>query len=287
MCRPCAVAGGLLANTRPPVRLSRFGTAATAAWSRVNVPEPRACPLPYDFAYGRSDLATFPFEKWWASLVRSARHAPVADLDYSVAGGSLALREGICAHLRRSRAVNCDPSQVIIVNGSQQAGPSRARADQLGRSRDRAILPEAAQPGWVRARVFAVEPGRDLGGHPTPGRRSLTLSADTCCNRYQGPMDDSGCGEHPVASAHEGRKLCREFDVVCLGGGVGARLFRGERETDSSLEFAIRVCICPRVLMTSGLPLRWAQCHPSGCWSARSPGYSPECHTNASRWRCR
>jgi GntR family transcriptional regulator/MocR family aminotransferase len=31
------------------------------------------------------------------------------------------LREAICTHLRRSRAVVCDPTEVIVVNGSQQA----------------------------------------------------------------------------------------------------------------------------------------------------------------------
>jgi GntR family transcriptional regulator/MocR family aminotransferase len=40
---------------------------------------------------------------------------------YVPAAGSEALREAICAHLRRSRAVVCEPSQVIVVNGSQQA----------------------------------------------------------------------------------------------------------------------------------------------------------------------
>jgi GntR family transcriptional regulator/MocR family aminotransferase len=31
------------------------------------------------------------------------------------------LRAAICGHLRRSRAVVCEPSQVTVVNGSQQA----------------------------------------------------------------------------------------------------------------------------------------------------------------------
>jgi GntR family transcriptional regulator/MocR family aminotransferase len=31
------------------------------------------------------------------------------------------LREAICTHLQRSRAVACDPSQILVVNGSQQA----------------------------------------------------------------------------------------------------------------------------------------------------------------------
>ena len=31
------------------------------------------------------------------------------------------LREAICVYLRTARAVKCDPSQVMIVSGSQQA----------------------------------------------------------------------------------------------------------------------------------------------------------------------
>jgi GntR family transcriptional regulator/MocR family aminotransferase len=103
------------------VRLSRFGKAAAAAWSTMNVPSRRLPVLPYDFAYGRSDLATFPFALWRRLLLRCARKVSVVELDYGQAGGNASLREAICAHLRRSRAVNCDPSQVIVVNGSQQA----------------------------------------------------------------------------------------------------------------------------------------------------------------------
>lgn len=103
------------------LRLSRFGLSAAAAWSRVNVPQRRIRSLPYDFAYGRSDLEVFPFEMWRRILLRCARKAPVSELDYGPVGGNVALREAICTHLRRSRAVVCDPSQVVIVNGSQQA----------------------------------------------------------------------------------------------------------------------------------------------------------------------
>jgi GntR family transcriptional regulator/MocR family aminotransferase len=58
---------------------------------------------------------------WRRILLRHARKAPVRELDYGAAAGSLALREAISVHVRRSRAVICDPSQVIVVNGSQQA----------------------------------------------------------------------------------------------------------------------------------------------------------------------
>lgn len=103
------------------VRLSRFGSAAAASAANVNFPARRGRALPYDFAYGRSDLESFPFEQWRRTLLRCARKAPVAELDYGPAIGNPRLREAICDHLRRSRAVNCDPEQVIIVNGSQQA----------------------------------------------------------------------------------------------------------------------------------------------------------------------
>jgi GntR family transcriptional regulator / MocR family aminotransferase len=101
--------------------LSRFGSSAAAAWSRMNFPPRRTRSVPYDFAYGRSDLEIFPFEMWRRILLRRARKAPVSELDYGPAGGNIALREAICTHLRRSRAVLCDPSQVVVVNGSQQA----------------------------------------------------------------------------------------------------------------------------------------------------------------------
>src|SRR6516162_5485811 len=79
-------------------RLSRFGSAAAAAWTRVDFPERRRSSLRYDFAYGRSDLATFPFEMWRRILLRCARKAPVSELDYGPAGGNLALREAISTH---------------------------------------------------------------------------------------------------------------------------------------------------------------------------------------------
>jgi GntR family transcriptional regulator/MocR family aminotransferase len=78
-------------------------------------------PLRYDFAFGQSDVELFPFEMWRRILLRQARKAPIRDLDYGPAAGSLALREAIAVHLRRSRAVVCDASQVIVVSGSQQA----------------------------------------------------------------------------------------------------------------------------------------------------------------------
>jgi GntR family transcriptional regulator / MocR family aminotransferase len=105
------------------VPLSKFGTAAASAAGELDSRGTPPRPLPYNFSSGRSesDIDTFPFELWRRILLRCARKARVAELDYGPAAGSLALREAICAHLRRSRAVVCNASDIIIVNGSQQA----------------------------------------------------------------------------------------------------------------------------------------------------------------------
>lgn len=102
------------------MRLSRFGDAARTARTRVNHPGPGPA-LPFNFEYGRSDLEQFPFAMWRRILMRCSRKVRVSEFDYGAAGGSPALREAICSHLRRSRAVSCDASQLVIVNGSQQA----------------------------------------------------------------------------------------------------------------------------------------------------------------------
>jgi len=148
-----------------PLRLSRFGATAAAMAETVEFPVPRATPLRYDFAYGRSDVECFPFEAWRRILRRRARRAPVRQLDYGPAAGSEALREAICAHLRRSRAVACDPQQVIVVNGSQQALDLIARV--LIEPGDTVAIEDPSYQGTrevlraARARLHAVAVDRD------------------------------------------------------------------------------------------------------------------------------
>lgn len=104
------------------LRLSSYGSAAAAVAATLDFPGRRQLPLRYDFAYGgRGDVETFPFEMWRRLVLRHLRKAPARELDYGSASGSLALREAISVHARRSRAVVCDASQIIVVNGSQQA----------------------------------------------------------------------------------------------------------------------------------------------------------------------
>lgn len=103
------------------LRLSRYGAAVAKSQATVDTPRlPETAPR-YNFSYGRSDLSSFPFSTWKRMLVQNLRKASTRQFDYGSALGSSQLREAICAHLRRSRAVACQPSQVLIVSGSQQA----------------------------------------------------------------------------------------------------------------------------------------------------------------------
>jgi GntR family transcriptional regulator/MocR family aminotransferase len=104
-----------------PVRLSQFGMAATSIVRSGLSPIREARALRYDFAYGRCSLEEFPLATWRRILLRRTRSAPLRSFDYGAAPGNADLREAITGHLRRSRAINCDVSQVVIVNGSQQA----------------------------------------------------------------------------------------------------------------------------------------------------------------------
>jgi GntR family transcriptional regulator/MocR family aminotransferase len=103
------------------LKLTSFGSSAEQATARVHVRSRRRPALPYDFAYAGCDAQSFPLRAWNRILLRCARKALISDLDYGLAAGNPALRQAICTHLRRSRAVQCDPSRVIVVNGSQQA----------------------------------------------------------------------------------------------------------------------------------------------------------------------
>lgn len=83
--------------------------------------------LRYDFRYGAPAVEEFPHETWRRLLARRARNVSLRSLHYGPPQGYLPLREAIAAYLRRSRAVSCDPQQVLIVSGSQQALDLSAR----------------------------------------------------------------------------------------------------------------------------------------------------------------
>jgi GntR family transcriptional regulator/MocR family aminotransferase len=173
------------------VKLSIFGHSVEAATSKVNYPSNRTTSLHYDFAYGRSDVEIFPFEMWRRMLLRHARKAPVRELDYGPTAGSLALREAIAVHLRRSRAVACDASQVIVVSGSQQALDLIARV--LIERGDRVAIEDPIYQGT--SEILRTAGGALAAGAGGSRGAATCQSAEGCTHRVRNaiaPISDRG-----------------------------------------------------------------------------------------------
>jgi GntR family transcriptional regulator/MocR family aminotransferase len=98
-------------------KLSQRGELLTQAAAPVL----RSGETPRPFRPGVPGLDVFPFDLW-TRLVSRHHRRPTSDLlAYHHPGGYYPLRRAIASHLGAARAVRCDPEQVIIVTGSQQA----------------------------------------------------------------------------------------------------------------------------------------------------------------------
>jgi GntR family transcriptional regulator/MocR family aminotransferase len=107
---------------REPPRLSALGRRIAsdvpeghASWS---LPRER---VRFDFRYGEPAYADLPLVTWARLLGRRARRLSVRRLAYQPPGGASELREALAAYLGRARGVVCEPEQIVIVQGSQQA----------------------------------------------------------------------------------------------------------------------------------------------------------------------
>jgi GntR family transcriptional regulator/MocR family aminotransferase len=101
-----------------PLRLSAYGESLTDCEPF----EPQESEALIHFKSGRPALEEFPLRLWRRLFLRHYRTNNAKMLDYADGSqGYKPLREAIAAYVSRSRAVNCDAEQVVIVNGSQQA----------------------------------------------------------------------------------------------------------------------------------------------------------------------
>jgi GntR family transcriptional regulator / MocR family aminotransferase len=108
----------------------------------------------------------FPFAVW-SNLVTQHSKSPQANAIHHVDPQGLPrFREEICAYLRTARGVKCDPSQILVVSGSQQALDITARV--------------LFDPG---NRVWVEEPGYSLERH---------ILAASGCELCAVPVDADG-----------------------------------------------------------------------------------------------
>ncbi|MCA1633812.1 MAG: PLP-dependent aminotransferase family protein [Acidobacteria bacterium] len=112
------------AHPRPRRRaLSTRGASLAATHINLSRFEGRARP----FRPGTPALDAFPFELWSRLTARHWRRPRRDLLNYGDPAGHAPLRAAIAAYLGAARAVVCEPEQVIVVAGAQQALDLAAR----------------------------------------------------------------------------------------------------------------------------------------------------------------
>jgi len=118
------------------------------------------------FTVHQPALDRFPFEIWSKLAARHSRAPRAHAIRQTDPFGLMPLRDAICSYLRTARAVRCDPEQIMIVSGSQQALDLTTR-----------VLLDAGDRAWIE---------------------------EPCCPLARGALVGSGCRVVPVPVDEEG-----------------------------------------------------------------------------------
>jgi GntR family transcriptional regulator/MocR family aminotransferase len=104
-----------------PPRLSDFAERLLAEGVPTVIDDETGQAANFEFRYGTPSFDEFPIDAWRTLTKRVLDYPPKELLGYGPTEGLPQLREALARYLQRSRGVRCDASQVLIVNGSQQA----------------------------------------------------------------------------------------------------------------------------------------------------------------------
>ena len=145
--------------------------AASRQTSRRSMLFPPYDPFPWRHGWGafgvhQPALDQFPFEIWSKLVARHSRVLRIHSAHNLHPLGLEIFREAVCSYLRTSRAVRCDPGQIMIVSGSQQALDITAR-----------VLLDPDDDAWIEEPCY-------------PLVRSLLLGSG--CRPVPVPVDEEG-----------------------------------------------------------------------------------------------
>jgi GntR family transcriptional regulator/MocR family aminotransferase len=127
------------------------------------------------FGVHQPAMDEFPFEIWSKLVARHSRTSSVPSIvniqPLSHPFGLETFREAVCSYLRTSRAVRCEPSQIMIVSGSQQALDITTR-----------VLLDPGDTAWLEEPNYPLARAVLLGSgcHPVPvpvDREGLDVAA--------------------------------------------------------------------------------------------------------------
>lgn len=94
-------------------------------------------------------ISEFPFASWARISASVHKKMNLLHLGYDDAQGYLPLRKALCDHLRISRSINCDPENMLIVNGTRQA--LHLTAEMLLNKGDQCWMEDPGYPGAISA----------------------------------------------------------------------------------------------------------------------------------------
>jgi GntR family transcriptional regulator/MocR family aminotransferase len=156
LASPLAAANGPAPKLETlPVRLSAQGRLLT----RSPFPRYESLPPIRPFRPNQPDVSAFPMATWRQLANRYARSRWERELGYGDAAGYMPLRRAIADHLHYSQRIACDPQQVIIFSGTQQALDVTARL--LLDPGDGVLVEDPGYPGAVR--IFELAGARVIG----------------------------------------------------------------------------------------------------------------------------
>src|SRR5713226_7781283 len=132
-----------IVQKRGPRRVSRRGAALT------HVPAQSWLDNLGAFRVSLPALDHFPIGVWSKLVARHSRRPPRGIMAYGDAMGYLPFREAIAEYLGAVRGVRCEPSQILVTTGSQQA--LQISAQVLLDPKDRIYVEEPGYPGARQA----------------------------------------------------------------------------------------------------------------------------------------
>jgi GntR family transcriptional regulator/MocR family aminotransferase len=118
------------------------------------------------FGVHQPALDQFPFAIWSSLVTRHSQNPHASAIHHIDPLGTESFRETICTYLRTARGVRCEPNQIMIVSGSQQALDITAR-----------VLLDPGNSVWVE------EPGYSL---------MRTVLSAAGCRLVPVPVDNEG-----------------------------------------------------------------------------------------------
>jgi GntR family transcriptional regulator/MocR family aminotransferase len=224
--------------------ISRGGSSTRVAMVQpVRRPAPRPAEQPpptavhriANFDSGVPDLASAPREDWAWAVREACRRAPNTAFDYGDARGDARLREVVSAYLRRVRAVDATPEQLVVCGGFAQGlaivlralaqrGLTRVAAEDPGSLRS--IGRACTMVGSELVPVPVDELGIDLAALDASGARVVVLTP-----AHQWPTGVVMAPER----RHELLAWAREHDGVVVEDDYDAE-FRYDREPIGSLQ---------------------------------------------------